>query len=1010
MRLLALATWFLLACSCQVLAERVELHLWNVPDRSATDPVYVARRRVFEAFVKAHPEIEIKALVPLKIQGPAQQGQEFLAVAGDVAPDVFDFEGRKIADYAEQGFLLPLNEYLQKSANESGQPYSGIGAPTAIWQPAIRGGRALCVPSVWSAMQLDVRSDFFAAAGMDPLRGPRDWDELFFYAMRLTRIPSHEPDMPPDAQPVYGIQLQSGTSAGWRFAQYVFAAGGRVIQPFIRIPGKVNPSPLSKDEPDLWPVPVPKIDFQELGIAPLQIPQTPMTSDASISTQYEDEDLHWRLVTHQSPGVAALEFQRKLIQTRWMRCDNKAWHSAANARDAVKHPEWKGWREPHPREFVLSRGMLESRAAQCPECGRQFDLDDRETVRRIYRGVAYVDGQTSSLWPRPYAMRIMNLEEVNTNGSADFSESYAVPPGVMVQHPFPPRNRDELCSTQVTGRYLGINAAIKASGASGRRNVDAIRAAAWEYIRFVTGPESQKIRVKSYVESGLGHFVRPDLLLSAGYTELYDEIPQRQKEMYGRVISTAQPDAYCRGAQIIATRELNMPLQEIINDPGMVKDCAELLANLSERINRTVLRLGEARPAKRPFGLAWPVFAVSACVVVAAGWKLTRSATKEITQQTPKVSLRRHIVAWLFMGTAVALVLLWQYYPLLRGMMMAFQDYRILHGSQSRWVGFDHFARLFSQQEFYRYLFQTLWYVVLSIGIGFVVPIVLAVMLTEIPAGRGIFRTLYYLPAVTSSLVTLFLWKELLLAPTEQGMLNQLIAIVNNWPLWLAVATKIVAALLGVAMLILLCRIPFRRSISDWRQRLAWSIPAIAFVLIAIRLSGPFHPGEIVRFFSTAWDIPMQGFLLDPSLAMLCIVIPTIWAGAGPGCLIYLAALKTIPDEQYEAADLDGAGLWDKIIHVMTPNLRALIMINLVGAFIGAFQASDNILVMTGGGPIDRTETLGLHIWFQSFLYLNFGYATAAAWVLGAMVVGLTLVQLRTLRRVQFQGAMNRGR
>lgn len=357
------------------------------------------------------------------------------------------------------------------------------------------------------------------------------------------------------------------------------------------------------------------------------------------------------------------------------------------------------------------------------------------------------------------------------------------------------------------------------------------------------------------------------------------------------------------------------------------------------------------------------------------------------------------------MGAAVGSVLLWQYYPLLRGMVMAFQDYRILQGSRSAWVGLDHFAELFSHPAFYRYLFQTLWYVALSIGIGFFIPIVLAVMLSELPVGGGMFRTIYYLPGVTASLVTLFLWKEMIFSPGEQGILNQLIILVNNWPIGLAIATKLLAVCAWLAVLALLWMIPLRRSISEWPQRIAWTLPALGFAGLSFYLIGPFDLSQLAGFFRTRWEIPAQGFLLDPSLAMFCIVVPTIWASAGPGCLIYLAALKTIPEEQYEAADLDGAGLWDKVIHIMTPHLRALILINLVGAFIGAFQASDNIFVMTGGGPIDRTETLGLHIWFQSFLYLNFGYATAAAWVLGAMVIGLTLIQLRALRRVEFRTA-----
>jgi len=136
---------------------------------------------------------------------------------------------------------------------------------------------------------------------------------------------------------------------------------------------------------------------------------------------------------------------------------------------------------------------------------------------------------------------------------------------------------------------------------------------------------------------------------------------------------------------------------------------------------------------------------------------------------------------------------------------------------------------------------------------------------------------------------------------------------------------------------------------------------------------------------------------------MLWLVLPVVWAGAGPGCLIYLAALKSIPDQQYEAADLDGAGVWKKFWYVTAPNLHALIIINFVGAVIAGFKESGNIFVMTGGGPEDRSTVIGLDIWFRAFLYLDFGVASAMGWIMGALLIGFTLHQLRILDRLQFR-------
>lgn len=141
----------------------------------------------------------------------------------------------------------------------------------------------------------------------------------------------------------------------------------------------------------------------------------------------------------------------------------------------------------------------------------------------------------------------------------------------------------------------------------------------------------------------------------------------------------------------------------------------------------------------------------------------------------------------------------------------------------------------------------------------------------------------------------------------------------------------------------------------------------------------------------------------DPVLAMLSCVIPAVWAGAGPGCLIYLAALKTIPEEQFEAAEIDGAGFWRKTVLIIFPGLKPLIVINFVGAVTGAFQASQNILIMTGGGPNGATEVASLRIFYEAFMFLNFGPATAMAWILGSMLIGFTLIQLRRLCQMEFK-------
>ena len=147
------------------------------------------------------------------------------------------------------------------------------------------------------------------------------------------------------------------------------------------------------------------------------------------------------------------------------------------------------------------------------------------------------------------------------------------------------------------------------------------------------------------------------------------------------------------------------------------------------------------------------------------------------------------------------------------------------------------------------------------------------------------------------------------------------------------------------------------------------------------------------------------GWLTDARMAMLCCILPGVWAGAGPGCLIYLAALKTVPDSLYDAAAIDGCGFWGKLWNVTIPSIKGLIIIQFIGAFIGASQSAGFILVMTFGGPGEATKVAGLHIFEKAYIFLRFGTAVTMAWMLGVMLLGFTVLQLKRLSRMEFRAA-----
>jgi multiple sugar transport system permease protein len=154
--------------------------------------------------------------------------------------------------------------------------------------------------------------------------------------------------------------------------------------------------------------------------------------------------------------------------------------------------------------------------------------------------------------------------------------------------------------------------------------------------------------------------------------------------------------------------------------------------------------------------------------------------------------------------------------------------------------------------------------------------------------------------------------------------------------------------------------------------------PQIGLVNTFLRLVGVEGP---LWLGSTAWSKPS-------------LIIMGVW-GVGGGMLIYLAGLKDIPLSLYEAALVDGAGRWQRVRHITLPMLTPVIFFNLVMGMIGSFQYFTQAYIMTRGGPEDSTLFFALHLFYQAFLYLKMGYASAMAWVLFVIVVAVTAVLFR---------------
>jgi ABC-type sugar transport system permease subunit len=134
-------------------------------------------------------------------------------------------------------------------------------------------------------------------------------------------------------------------------------------------------------------------------------------------------------------------------------------------------------------------------------------------------------------------------------------------------------------------------------------------------------------------------------------------------------------------------------------------------------------------------------------------------------------------------------------------------------------------------------------------------------------------------------------------------------------------------------------------------------------------------------------------WLNSPFHARWSIVIVNIWLGTGLSSILFLAALQDIPKELHEAAMLDGANAWQRFRAITFPFLRPTLTVVLIIKLIGSFKTFDQVFIMTGGGPLYRSETILIYLYRQGFEYFDFGFAAAVGIVFFVLVAALNVLQ-----------------
>jgi multiple sugar transport system permease protein len=268
-----------------------------------------------------------------------------------------------------------------------------------------------------------------------------------------------------------------------------------------------------------------------------------------------------------------------------------------------------------------------------------------------------------------------------------------------------------------------------------------------------------------------------------------------------------------------------------------------------------------------------------------------------------------NLVAYGFMAGGIACFALFSWYPLVRGVLLSFQQVNFV--TDPEWVGWDNFSNLFEDPLFWTAWRNTLFFTGLALLIGYALPLVIAVLLNEFRHLKGYFRVAVYLPVMLPPIVTVLLWQYFY--DPGNGLFNT--------------------------------------------------------VLRGLHL-------------------PESAWTQSPKTAMISLVLVSTWSNLGTATLIYLAGLQSIPGELYEAAEMEGASIWQRLRHVTFPHLRFAMVVLLLLQIVATMQVFIEPYQLTGTTNPDTITVMVLIYRYAFTVNHDFGLAAAMS-VLLFIVLGL---------------------
>jgi len=309
---------------------------------------------------------------------------------------------------------------------------------------------------------------------------------------------------------------------------------------------------------------------------------------------------------------------------------------------------------------------------------------------------------------------------------------------------------------------------------------------------------------------------------------------------------------------------------------------------------------------------------------------------------------RWKISPYMYLLPALTLLVAFRLVPIVMSFIISFFEWS-LQGTGNL-IGLRNYNKLIHDPEFWQSMMNTVWLVLFVVPASLVFSLVFAVLLNQIKALRGLFRTVYFLPFVTSMVAVSIVWK--IIFNEQTGLANKFIGMIGiDAQKWLA------------------------------------------------------EPRGIFTIFFAGLGVELPNWLGGPSQALFAIFIMTVWKSLGYNTIIYLAGLQNISKDYYEAAEIDGAGKLKQFFRITLPLVSPTTFYVLMMTTIVTFQAFAQVYLMTGppvGGPLGTTNLIVYYIYHQGISAQEMGYASAAALMLFIVILGLTIIQKRLEKHVNY--------